>query len=101
MYVYIVISAATLPVKMELFRVTTFYRLRLTAKLGSETFTSIRLYPEDFVARILRLGQDNLSVWIMLFPEIDRKLARKGEEEETEEEEMEENIPDPLHSEWR
>jgi hypothetical protein len=80
MYVYIIISAATLPVKMELFRFTAFYRLRLTAKLGSETFTSIRLYHEDFVARILRLGQDNLSVWIMLFPETDRKLARKGEE---------------------
>jgi hypothetical protein len=76
MYVYIVIcfTLAT-SVKLDLLRVITAYRLRLMSIVGIKTFASIRLYHEEFLARVIRLGQDNPAYWTMPFQEVEWKLS--------------------------
>lgn len=66
-YIYIVVSFTPATVKWELHRATTVYRLRSMAMINFKIFASIRLYHEEFLARVIRLGQDNPSVWTMPF----------------------------------
>ncbi len=76
MYAYIVFSfIPQTSVKIELHRVITLYRLRIMGMSGYKTFASIRLYHEEFLARIIRLGQDNPLYWTMAFPEAEWRLA--------------------------
>jgi hypothetical protein len=76
MYAYVVVSfTAQTTVKWELHRVITLYRLRLMAMVGYKTFASIRLYHEEFLARIIRLGQDNPHYWTLAFPEAEWRLV--------------------------
>lgn len=76
MYVYIVFSfTPQMSVKIELHRVITLYRLRIMGMSGYKTFASIRLCHEEFLARVIRLGQDNPLYWTMAFPEAEWRLV--------------------------
>jgi hypothetical protein len=76
MYAYIVYSFTShASVKAELIRVITLYRLRLISMAGYKTFASIRAYYEEFLARIIRLGQDNPIYWTSPFPEAEWRLV--------------------------
>jgi len=76
LYAYIVWSfTPQQSVKNELHRVITLYRLRLMSMVGYKTFASIKLYHEEFLARVIRLGQDNPLYWTMAFPEAEWRLV--------------------------
>jgi hypothetical protein len=51
------------------------------AMVDVKTFTSVRFYHEKFVARFIRLSQDNPTVWATQFPMTEWKLVAKEKRE--------------------